>query len=49
MYVIEGYKHLEIAEALNIPVATSKSRLSKARALLQKKLKKTEDAIICSI
>jgi len=49
MYVIEGYKHFEIAEALNIPVATSKSRLSKARTLLQKKLKKTEEAIICSI
>lgn len=49
MYVIEGFKHIEIAEALNIPVATSKSRLSKARALLQNNIKKIEDANICSM
>lgn len=33
--VIEGYKHHEIAEQLNISVGTSKSNLSRARKLLQ--------------
>lgn len=36
MYVIEGYKHKEIAEILNISEGTSKSQLSKAKAMLQK-------------
>lgn len=36
MYVIDGYKHKEIAENLGISVGTSKSNLSKARAKLQK-------------
>ncbi|OUR92716.1 RNA polymerase subunit sigma-70 [Flavobacteriales bacterium 34_180_T64] len=35
MYAIEGYKHFEIAEVLNISVGTSKSQLFKARQLLQ--------------
>ena len=39
MYAIEGYKHHEIAEALNISQGTSKSQLFKARQLLQKKIK----------
>lgn len=38
MYAIEGYKHQEIAEALNISVGTSKSQLFKARKLLQSQL-----------
>ena len=38
MYAIEGYNHKEIAEALQISVNTSKSQLSRARVLLQKKL-----------
>ncbi len=41
LYVIDGYKHEEIAEELNISVGTSKSNLSKARANLQKMLIKT--------
>ena len=40
MYAIEGYKHQEIAEALNISEGTSKSQLFKARQLLQDRIKK---------
>jgi len=36
LYVFEGYKHREIAEALGISEGTSKSNLSDARSLLQK-------------
>ena len=39
MYAIEGYKHSEIAELLNISEGTSKSQLFKARQMLQKKIK----------
>jgi RNA polymerase sigma factor (sigma-70 family) len=35
LYVVEGYSHHEIAEQLHIAENTSKSQLSKARALLQ--------------
>ncbi|MDJ1484698.1 sigma-70 family RNA polymerase sigma factor [Cytophagaceae bacterium YF14B1] len=35
LYVIEGYSHAEIAEQLGISENTSKSQLSRARALLQ--------------
>lgn len=35
MYVIDGFKHDEIAKSLNISVGTSKSNLSKARAQLR--------------
>ncbi len=38
MYAVEGYKHSEIAEILNITEGTSKSQLFKARKLLQQKL-----------
>ncbi|GAA3562571.1 RNA polymerase sigma factor [Snuella lapsa] len=38
MYVVEGYKHYEIAEMLDITVGTSKSQLFKARKLLQEKV-----------
>jgi RNA polymerase sigma-70 factor (ECF subfamily) len=36
LYAVEGYKHGEIAELLSISEGTSKSQLSKARAMLQK-------------
>lgn len=36
LYVIDGYKHHEIAELLGITVGTSKSNLSKAKLKLQK-------------
>ena len=39
MYAIEGYKHYEIAELLNISEGTSKSQLFKARQILQQKIK----------
>ena len=38
LYAIEGYKHKEIAEMLNIDVNTSKSQYSRARSFIQKKL-----------
>lgn len=41
MYVIEGYKHHEIASLLNINEGTSKSQLYKARQLLQEKINKS--------
>ena len=40
LYAIEGYKHREIAELLNISVNTSKSQLILARRKLQSILKK---------
>jgi RNA polymerase sigma-70 factor (ECF subfamily) len=42
LYAIEGYKHEEIAQKLNISVGTSKSQLSKARKLLKAMISKTE-------
>jgi RNA polymerase sigma-70 factor (ECF subfamily) len=36
--VVEGYKHNEIAEMLNIKEVTSRSNLSRAKQLLRKKL-----------
>ena len=39
LFVVEGYKHHEIAELLQISENTSKSQLFKARKMLQKKLK----------
>lgn len=41
MYVIEGYKHHEIASLLNINEGTSKSQLYKARQLLQERINKS--------
>lgn len=41
MYVIEGYKHHEIAALLHINLGTSKSQLHKARQLLQEKITKS--------
>ena len=38
MSVIEGYKHHEISEILDISVGTSKSQLYKARKMLQQKI-----------
>ena len=47
MYVIDGFTHQEIATQLKIAVGTSKSNLSKARALLQKFIKNNEASSIC--
>jgi RNA polymerase sigma factor (sigma-70 family) len=38
LYAVEGYKHSEIAELLQISESTSKSQLFKARKLLQSKV-----------
>lgn len=38
LYEVEGYKHQEIAELLNISEGTSKSQLSKAKKMLAKLL-----------
>ncbi len=38
LFAIEGYKHKEIAEMLNIEETTSKSQFSRARKLLQTRL-----------
>jgi len=38
LYAIEGYSHLEIGAMMNISEGTSKSNLSRARAILQKRV-----------
>lgn len=43
MYVLEGYSHKEIAEALNITETTSRTQLSRARVWLQSKIKEREN------
>ncbi|MDX1478375.1 MAG: sigma-70 family RNA polymerase sigma factor [Saprospiraceae bacterium] len=40
MYVVEGYKHREIAEALDISINTSKSQLILAKKRMRELLKK---------
>ena len=42
MYVIEGYSHKEIAEALGFNEATSRSKLQRARIRLQEMIKEQE-------
>ena len=39
LYVVEGYSHKEIAQSLKISEGTSKSQLSKGKAMLKKQLK----------
>jgi RNA polymerase sigma-70 factor (ECF subfamily) len=43
LYAIEGYSHKEIGEMMGISVGTSKSNLSRARDILQQKVKKYFD------
>lgn len=38
LYAVEGYKHKEIAELLEIDVNTSKSQYSRAKSVIRKKL-----------
>jgi len=40
LYVVEGYKHSEISELLQISESTSKSQLFKARKMLRTSIKK---------
>ncbi|RXK51030.1 RNA polymerase sigma factor [Aquirufa rosea] len=42
LYAIEGYSHVEIADMLQISEGTSKSQLSRARQILQNKLKELQ-------
>ncbi len=49
MFAIDGFQHHEIAAALGISVGTSKSNLSKARALLQKFIKEQEAVSVWAI
>lgn len=42
LYAIEGYKHHEIADMLQISEGTSKSQFSRARQLLVEKIRKEE-------
>lgn len=47
MYIIDGYSHIEIADALKIPVGTSKSNLLRAKTLLKKYLTQNESLTEC--
>nr|WP_230391985.1 RNA polymerase sigma factor [Pontibacter sp. FD36] len=47
LHVIEGFNHLEIAEALNIAEGTSKSQLAKAKSSLKKILLKQKISEAC--
>jgi RNA polymerase sigma-70 factor (ECF subfamily) len=38
LFVLEGYSHEEIAQMMKIETATSRSQLSKARAMLREKI-----------
>ncbi|MBN2487199.1 MAG: sigma-70 family RNA polymerase sigma factor [Bacteroidales bacterium] len=46
MYAIEGYSHKEIAELLGINEGTSKSNLSRARMILQDKVRQLYSASV---
>lgn len=43
LYVVEGYKHQEIAKMLGINEGTSKSQLSHARKMLQEQINKLKN------
>ncbi len=45
LYAIEGYSHKEIATRLKISENTSKSQLSRARSILQKRLLQSEELL----
>lgn len=45
LYAIEGYKHQEIAEMLNISEGTSKSQYARAKSLLQQTLRTSEGMV----
>jgi RNA polymerase sigma-70 factor (ECF subfamily) len=42
LYAVEGYKHKEIAEMLNIAEATSKSQFHRAKKMIQERLQNLE-------
>ncbi len=46
MYVIEGYKHAEIAEILNVGIGTTKTQLYRARKALQEMISSGKKKIL---
>ena len=46
MYVIEGYKHAEIAENLNVSIGTTKTQLYRARKALQDMISSNKKKIL---
>jgi len=49
LYILEGYSHSQIAEMMQISVSTSRSSLSRAKALLQSLIKNMEEGKLCRI
>jgi RNA polymerase sigma-70 factor (ECF subfamily) len=45
LYVLDGYSHKEVAEALQISEGTSKSNLSRARSILKKRIEKDQEEL----
>ena len=46
MYVIEGYKHAEIAEILNVSTGTTKTQLYRARKALQEMISSNKKKVL---
>ncbi len=49
LYVLDGYSHIEIADKLQVSIGTSRSSLSRAKALLQNSIRKMEEGKLCRI
>ncbi|MEO6404822.1 MAG: sigma-70 family RNA polymerase sigma factor [Ferruginibacter sp.] len=49
LYVLDNYTHTQIAEMLGISISTSRSSLSRARSMLQEKIKEMEEGKLCRI
>lgn len=46
MFVIEGYKHAEIAQMLNVNIGTSKTQLSRARKALKEMISTQQKRVL---
>jgi RNA polymerase sigma factor (sigma-70 family) len=49
LYVLDGYNHSQIADLLHISVSTSRSGLSRAKTILQERIKNMEEGKLCRI
>jgi RNA polymerase sigma-70 factor (ECF subfamily) len=49
LYILDGYTHSQIADMLNITVSTSRSSLTRAKALLKNLIKNKEEEKQCRI
>lgn len=49
LYVLDGYNHSQIADMLGISVSTSRSSLTRAKAILQDMIKNMEEGKLCRI